>query len=245
MCKEQDVFMERFNRLKQEMCIPYRTFLAEDGTLNIFLDSVMYGYIISLFSDIDVKKYVKPLFRYKEFIPTINFDYKYLDKNTLTIEEFENINKQIVQFIYNRYANDKYIEIKTRRILNLEVLFVSKERWLEIRDIINHILEELDILVGCVLDELCHPLHTIDTYPIDEYYISDDLRKELEKDTRKKPKYFNLESLILQNLDLEEIKNCNSTQLINLSTEIVKQIHDSFEVDLDELEELINKIIFR
>ena len=83
MNKEQDIFMERFNKLKQEMQIPYKTFLTEDGTINIFLDSVMYGSIISLYSDIDVKKYVKPLFRYKELIPTINFDYKYIEKDTI------------------------------------------------------------------------------------------------------------------------------------------------------------------
>ena len=35
MNKEQDIFMERFNKLKQEMQIPYKTFLTEDGTINI------------------------------------------------------------------------------------------------------------------------------------------------------------------------------------------------------------------
>lgn len=245
MNKEQDIFMERFNKLKQEMQIPYKTFLTEDGTINIFLDSVMYGYIISLYSDIDVKKYVKPLFRYKELIPTINFDYKYIDKDTITIEEFGKVNKQIINFIFNRYANDKYIEIKTRRILNLEVLFVTKDRWLEIRDIIKHILEELDILFRDILDELCHPLDIIDVYPIDRYYIPDNLRAEIEKDTSTKPKYFNLKSLILQNLDLEELKYCNTTQLINLANEIVKQLHASYKINVDDLEELLNKIIFK
>lgn len=245
MKSEELIFHEKFVNVCKENDIKFSTYRDDNGVNLYFVHHLMTPIVRNLMGDsYNTEKHLRVSFGLDKYRKPIELENYTLDKAVLYEEDVVKLNKHIVDFILKKYKDDTAIEIDIRIIEGLKVLFISDTRWVEVRVVIECILDFYDIHDSHLVDEFCHSLVRINSYQPDCFTIPLKLVDELKELKNGKEICTNLSEFLKEKLgQIILIDDDDIGAVFAVGSALAVEVCKHYDVDLEILEKEITKLM--